>query len=145
MGAGVLDIQETAPRDMSQLQQWAQQYGAQMAPGVEITTADGYDYTLVSNQPIGAGQAVIFVPSQMILCSNQVEQEFGSNLISAEHVLTQLTDGTQRRLPLFRLMVKVLVEYEKGAQSPFFPWLNSLPRLFYNGVSMTGKKSMRVL
>ena len=68
-----------------------------------------------------------------------MEQEYGANLVSAEHVLTQLTDGTEKRLPLFRLMVKVLVEYEKGQDSPWFPWLNSLPRLFYNGVSMTGK------
>ena len=32
---------------------------------------------------------------------------------------------------------RILAEYEKGDQSPFFPWLNSLPRQFYNGVSMT--------
>ena len=34
-------------------------------------------------------------------------------------------------------MVKILVEYEKGQESLWYPWLNSLPRQFYNGVSMT--------
>lgn len=35
------------------------------------------------------------------------------------------------------LLYRILAEYEKGDQSPYFPWLNSLPRQFYNGVSMT--------
>lgn len=34
-------------------------------------------------------------------------------------------------------MVKILAEYEKGQESPFYPWLNSLPRQYFNGVSMT--------
>jgi hypothetical protein len=48
-----------------------------------------------------------------------------------------MDQGTAKRLPLFRLMIKILAEYEKGQESPFLPWLNSLPRVFYNGVSMT--------
>lgn len=135
--AGCVDISETAQRDVSGLQQWAQQYGTQIAPGVEITTADGYDYSVMTSQPIAAGSPVLFVPNTLIFSSAQVEQEYGANLISAEHALTQLTDGTQKRLPLFRLMVKILVEYEKGPESPWYPYLNSLPRLYYNGVSMT--------
>ncbi|KAL3894393.1 MAG: hypothetical protein SGARI_007757, partial [Bacillariaceae sp.] len=31
----------------------------------------------------------------------------------------------------------ILVEYEKGVESPWYPWLNSLPRYFSNGASMT--------
>ena len=34
-------------------------------------------------------------------------------------------------------MAKILVEYEKASDSIYFPWLNSLPRQFFNGVSMT--------
>jgi hypothetical protein len=29
------------------------------------------------------------------------------------------------------------VEYEKGVESPWFHWLNALPRYFSNAVSMT--------
>ena len=139
---GAIDISETAQRDINGLQQWAQQYGAQVAPGFELTTQDGYDYSVVTQQPIAAGSPIIYVPAELTFSSGQVEQEYGANLVSAEHILTQLTDGTQKRLPLFRLMVKVLVEYEKGTQSPWYPWLNAMPRLYYNGVSMTGKKIM---
>jgi hypothetical protein len=32
---------------------------------------------------------------------------------------------------------KILVELQKGEQSPWFPWLNSLPRYFTNAASMT--------
>ena len=80
---------------------------------------------------------------------------------------SKFPQGAEYRLPLFRLseyhtdsfictyniyahdvniymfftsfitVTKILVEYEKGADSIYFPWLNSLPRQFYNGVSMT--------
>ena len=37
----------------------------------------------------------------------------------------------------FYLFLKVLLEYSKGGESPYYPWLDSMPRLFYNSVSMT--------
>ena len=55
--------------------------------------------------------------------------------MASENALANL--GETNRLPLFRLMVKILVEYENGDQSPYYPWLNALPRLFFNGVAMT--------
>ncbi|KAL3915404.1 MAG: hypothetical protein SGILL_005671 [Bacillariaceae sp.] len=133
---GTVDVTEQAQRDVYPLQQWAEQYGAQTAPGVELTTQDGADWFLMANQNIGAGQPVLFVPSDIILSSFKVEQEFGGNLISAEEALTRY-EGTAQRLPLFRLMVKILAEYEKGQESPYFTWMNALPRQFFNGAAMT--------
>lgn len=77
------------------------------------------------------------MPSDVVLSSNNVVNEFGGSLQQAESVLVQMDQGTQARLPLFRLMVKILAEYDAGQDSPFYPWLNSLPKQFYNGVSMT--------
>jgi hypothetical protein len=71
------------------------------------------------------------------LTSDEIREEFGGNLLAAENVLAQY-EGTIQRAPLFRLMVKILAEYENGQQSPYYPWLNSLPRQFFNGVAMTG-------
>ena len=135
---GTIDATEQAQRDVYPLQQWAEQYGAQSAPGVELTTQDGVDWFLMTNQNIGAGQPVLFVPNDIIISSFKVEQEFGGNLISAEEALTRY-EGTAQRLPLFRLMVKILVEYEKGQESPYFTWMNALPRQFFNGAAMTGE------
>ena len=35
------------------------------------------------------------------------------------------------------LTIKILVELQKGDQSPWYPYLNSLPRYFTNAASMT--------
>jgi hypothetical protein len=33
--------------------------------------------------------------------------------------------------------ILVLLEYSRGTDSPYYPWLDSMPRLYYNSVSMT--------
>ena len=80
---------------------------------------------------------VMYTPPDIVLNSAAIQAEFGQSLIGAEQVVVGIDQGTQQRLPLFRLMIKVLSEYEKGQDSPFYTWLNSLPRQYYNGVSMT--------
>lgn len=69
-----------------------------------------------------------------------------ASFVQAEAVLIQVDEfaamkgknsDSYYRLPLFRLMVRILAEWEKGQDSVYFPWLNSLPRQFYNGASMT--------
>ncbi|KAL7436152.1 hypothetical protein ACHAXM_005093 [Skeletonema potamos] len=136
--AGAINLaDEYAQRDVYSMEEFATQYGMQKAPGVELYTDDGSDYQLITQQPIGAGQTVLYVPSDIILSSDKAYQEFGGEIQQAEQVLVQIDKGTAARLPLFRLMVKILAEYDQGENSAFFPWLNSLPRVFYNGVSMT--------
>jgi hypothetical protein len=136
--AGAIDLtDEYAQRDVYGMEEWCAQYGMQKAPGVEIYSDDGADYQLITQQGIGAGQTVVFVPADICMGSDAIAQELGGGLSQAENILVQMDAGTQRRLPLFRLMAKILVEYDRGQDSVYFPWLNSLPRQFYNGVSMT--------
>lgn len=133
----MLDLSEYAQRDVYAMEEWATQYGFQKAPGVELYTADNVDFQLITQQPIQAGGSVLFVPADIVMNSDAVSQEYGGALQQAEQELVNMDSGTAQRLPLFRLMIRVLAEYEKGADIPFFPWLNSMPRVFYNGVSMT--------
>jgi hypothetical protein len=121
------------------MEEFATQYGMQKAPGVELYSDDGSDYQLITQQPVGAGQTVLYVPSDIVLSSDKAYQEFGGEIQQAEQLLVQIDQGTAARLPLFRLMVKILAEYDQGENSAFFPWLNSLPRVYYNGVSMTSE------
>jgi len=137
-GGGQVDVyNEMAERDVYSMEEWSTQYGVQKMDGIELYTEDGSDYQLLSQASIPAGSAVLFVPAGMVLSSNAVVEEFGGALQQAEQVLVQMDSGLQKRLPLFRLLVKILAEYDNGQESPFYPWLNSLPRQFYNGVSMT--------
>lgn len=132
----VVDIREGAQRDVYSMQDWAQNCGVQMVEGVEVTTQDGNDWSVMTNQDIAEGTTFMVVPNVMVLSSDDIADEYGGHLEACETALVQY-DGSAQRLPLFRLMAKILIEYEAGDASPFFPWLNSLPRLFYNGVAMT--------
>lgn len=139
MGApGAINVaDEYAQRDVYAMEEWAIGYGAQKADGVELYSDDGSDYQLITQQGVGAGQTVLYVPPDIVLSSNAVVDEFGGSLQQAEQFLVNLDQGTQIRLPLFRLMAKILAEYDKGQDSAYFPWLNAMPRQYYNGVSMT--------
>ena len=134
-----IDISETAQRDIYSMQEWATNCGVQTSDGFELTTdhGHGHDYHVVTNTALAAGSPVVFVPNQMILSSFGAAQEFGAALGEAENKLAQA--NMSYLIPLFRLFVKILAEYDKGEDSPYFPWLNSLPRIFYNGASMTCK------
>jgi len=130
---------EFSPRDVQGMEQWALQNGVQKADGVELTNSpdDNMDFQLVSYQDIQAGSSILFVPANMVLSSNNIAQELGRDLEAAEYEVVAMGELQAQRLPLFRLMVKILMEYERGQDSAYFPWLNSLPKRFYNGVAMT--------
>ena len=130
----VVNIDENAPRDMQSMDEWATMYGIERAPGFQLTTNDGLDWSVMTDQDIPANSEVLFVPSQLILSSDRAVQELG-RVEAAENLLSSLNASHQLRH--FYLMLKILVEYERGDQSPWFEWLNSLPRYFSNGASMT--------
>lgn len=117
-------INEFAQRDIEGMQNWALQNGVQKVDGVELASADGEDWQLITNRDIPAGNPILFVPAAMVLSSNAIAEEFGSRLIDTENAMIQVDYLTAQRIPLFRLMVKILIEYQKGEKSPYFPWLN---------------------
>ena len=130
----VVDIDENAPRDISTMDEWAMACGVQRAEGFQLTSQDGIDIYAMTTEDLPANSPVLYVPNEMILTSNKAVQEFG-RLEEAEIFLESLNASDQLRQ--YYLMLKILVEYEKGDESPWFPWLNSLPRYFSNGASMT--------
>ena len=130
-----ISLSENAQRDVYTMDDWAVNAGAQKAEGFELTSYDGQDYYAATNQDIPSGSPVLFVPNQMMITSSSVAQEFGDALSQAENELVTCDCG--ELVPLFRLYTKVLVEYEKGENSPWYSWLNSLPRMYNTGASMT--------
>ncbi|KAL7547212.1 hypothetical protein ACHAWF_010530 [Thalassiosira exigua] len=130
-----IDLSPSVQRDVYTMANWAASCGVQQAEGVELTSYDGADYFPVTQAGIPAGTPVMYVPSDLVFSSSKAAQEFGAPLSQCESQLTQA--GLQDKVPLFRIFWKVLAEYEKGDQSPWFQWLNSLPRFHNNGASMT--------
>ena len=91
---------------------------------MELYTKNGTDWQLLTQAPLAAGLTVLYVPSSIIPGSNNIAMEMGSALTLAESELVAMEQGLAEQLPLFRLMVKILSEWDAGADSPYFPWLN---------------------
>jgi len=127
-----IEVDESAVRDTTSLTQWAEGYGAQTV--VDFTTYDGVDMFAVANEDIPAGSAIMYTPANMFISSYGAKEEFGT-LEKAEKMIEDLAGPEQ--LPMFYVFVKLLYEYEQGTESPWFPWLNSLPRVFDSGAAMT--------
>jgi len=131
----LINVDEYSQRDVYSMVDWATNYGVQKADGIELTSYDGQDYEVVTQQNVPAGTPVVFVPNDLIFASYKAAQEFGGALQMSENELMQKNAG--HKIPLFRIFVKILAEYEKADSSAWYPWLNSTPRMYNTGVSMT--------
>lgn len=132
--SALVDIDYNAPRDIATMEEWTAAYGVQRAEGVELTSEDGVDISVMTTQDLPAESPVLFVPNEMILSSFGAMQEIG-RMEAAEARLVSVKASDH--VPQFYLFLKILREYEFGEESPWFPWLNSLPRYYSNGASMT--------
>ena len=121
---------KTAIRDIPSFEEWAMNYGIQKNMQLVCEKFDEHDdWNAKALQDLPTNSPVLFVPSSMILSSHLIKSEFGTQLDPAEHQL--MMNGVDRLIPNFRLMIKILREYELGEQSSFWPWLNSLPRVSF--------------
>lgn len=135
-----IDINESAQRNLETFDEWANNCGVQRADGFQLTTEDGLDWSVLTTTDLTAGQPVLQVPANMILTSSNAQLEMVSmspngGVQAAVEQLGKI--GAATSVPQFYLFLKFLVEFEKGDESPYLPWLDSLPRLYYNAVSMT--------
>ena len=142
--AAYVDIDEDAYRDVVSMDEWATACGVQKAGGFQLTSEEGplgLDVCVMTTEDMPEGSPVLFVSNEMIFASDQIEQELGPYVQEAVGILRRLSGDEDFELrhisSHFYLFLKILMEYEKGDESPWFPWLNSLPRTFYNGASMT--------
>ncbi|KAL3909432.1 MAG: hypothetical protein SGILL_008092, partial [Bacillariaceae sp.] len=80
------------------------------------------------------GGRILTVPNEMILSSAQIAQDYAGYVEPAFEVLERR--GLKHLFPQFFLFLKVLVEFEQGESSPYYPWMASLPREWHTGVAM---------
>ena len=119
-----IDIEETAYRDIPSFEIWAYNYGIQRAEGFALAD-DGYgDIYATTTVDMPAGTPVLCVPESLILSSGKAMAELRTrDMDQAEKILYSV--NAESELRQYYLMIQLLVEYEKGEQSPWFPWLNS--------------------
>ncbi|KAL7467351.1 hypothetical protein ACHAXS_007592 [Conticribra weissflogii] len=148
-----LSISESAPRDLSLLPAFAT--GAlsiqTLSPDsflLRTEQIDGFpDVSAHTASDIFAGSTVLFVPAASVLSAYDVKYEL-SSYITVEQVQDRLLEidfrpdpAQQKKRNLmwkqFFLVLKLLAEHQKGTDSPWYPYLASLPRYFSNGPSMT--------
>ena len=95
----------------------------------------------MTTQDLPTDSPILYVPNEMIITGNRAREELGAEAYDAEQKLQRLFTASKAegpdRVPQFYLFLKVLKEYENGDQSPLYPWLNSMPRYYSNGASMT--------
>ena len=134
-----IDVSENAQRDLAPLMQWAVNCGFQTSDGFDVQqtqSEDGLDDAwAITNQDLPRDSPILYVPNEVMMTGAKARQELGSEASSAEQMLSGFYD--QEEISKFYLFLKLLWEYELGEQSPYFQYLNSLPRFFSNGASMT--------
>eukprot|EP00977_Amphora_coffeiformis_P004540 scaffold978_cov164-Amphora_coffeaeformis.AAC.11 len=134
--SAVVDTNEGTPRDVGTMEEWATACGVQRSEGFQLTSDDGgIDIYAMTSEDLSEESPVLFVPNQLIFSSNMARQELGGYIDDAEDLVKRL--DLEECIPEFYLMVKILMEYQQGDQSLWFPWLNAMPRTYYNGASMT--------
>lgn len=134
-GMTVVDVDENASRDIGTFEEWASSYGVQKCDGFQLTSENGgLDVSAMTTMDIPAQSPVLYVPNEMILKSSEAQQEFGRFEVAEQRLVSS---KSAHHIPYFYLFLKVLKEYEMGDQSVWFSWLNSLPRYYSNGASMT--------
>jgi hypothetical protein len=151
-----VDVDERSERNIGPFDEWATTCGVQRADGFRLFPTDPDDQynqddiSVMTDVDLPAGQPVLGIPANMILTSSNSRAELESisdsldeskpnsdagGIRKAADLLSRL--GAGDTAPKFYLFLKVLLEYSNGTESPYFPWLDSLPRLYYNSVSMT--------
>ncbi|CAJ1963221.1 unnamed protein product [Cylindrotheca closterium] len=129
-----IDIGEEVERDVGAMDEWATMCEVQRAEGFQLTTEDGYDYSALTTADIPEGSPILCIPGNMIISTSSVRAELGGQEAAVDY-LTRVGSGD--KIGKFFVFLKIMAEYEQGDQSPYFPWLNSLPRLFFNAIAMT--------
>mmetsp|Transcript_45752 Transcript_45752/g.110899 ORF Transcript_45752/g.110899 Transcript_45752/m.110899 type:complete len:456 (-) Transcript_45752:29-1396(-) len=132
----VISLDRNAQRQIDQFQGWAADCGVQADNGFCLVgdMVDGNeDYRAVTSTGTSEGSRVLTVPSEMILSASLIAQEYRGSVESALQRLEE--KGFLRLQPHFHLFLKILMEYEQGESSAYYPWLDSLPRRWNTAAS----------
>eukprot|EP00522_Entomoneis_paludosa_P017580 CAMPEP_0172459432 /NCGR_PEP_ID=MMETSP1065-20121228/32587_1 /TAXON_ID=265537 /ORGANISM="Amphiprora paludosa, Strain CCMP125" /LENGTH=464 /DNA_ID=CAMNT_0013214109 /DNA_START=27 /DNA_END=1421 /DNA_ORIENTATION=- len=136
-----VSLDRSTARDFGSYQEWAVQCGVQVNPDtgfcfLDQMVDDNPEQYAATSTGTSAGSVIMMVPGEMVLSSNRLQQELqpyvDDQCFQVLQQANQMHMGAQ-----FLLFLKVMLEYEAGSQSPYFPWLNAMPRQWNTAVAMT--------
>lgn len=132
-----LSLERTAQREIDEFQGWAGSCGVQPENGFCLEgdlVDENEDYYAATSTGAAQGSRLLYVPGEMILSSSRIAEEYNGYIDGSLEILSQT--GVQHLQEQFYLFVKVLLEYEQGEESPYFPWFQAMPRKWNTAVSM---------
>jgi len=134
-----LPLDRAVRREVDQFQAWAGQCGVQAENGFCLAgdmVDENEDYYAVTSTGGARGSRVLFVPGEMILSASMVAGEYQGYIEKSLSIVGG--KGYHHLYAQFVLFLKILVEYEQGTNSPYYPWLAALPRAWNTAVSFDG-------
>jgi hypothetical protein len=143
MRAVMINIDENVQRDIWTMDEYMTNCGVQRAEGLTVYDSStrlqeaGSDFGLMTQTDLPAQSPVVCVPANMILSSKDLREGELSGIVEPAEEYLEIMGVAKTEVPMYHLFLKILMEYEKGDESPWFPWLNSLPRRYSNGAAMT--------
>jgi hypothetical protein len=135
-----IDISEDAERNIMAFDlMWTSGGGILRCDGFKLVEEDRKARNVYASTSIDlpGGSPVLFVPEALILSSAKAMAELRvlPDMEGAERRITDAGGGSEYRQ--YYLMLKVLYELQRGKGSPWYQWLNSLPRYYSNAPAMT--------
>lgn len=119
-------------RDMQPLSSWARSQGVVLADGIQLTEDTLGDWSLSTSKRFERGRAIMSVPSHLILSSDVNDDSFLCNVYA--WIVETGTQSQQDYLPEYMLVYKIIKEVYLGEFSPWYAWLQCLPRTFSTGL-----------
>ena len=140
--AAMVNIDEYAPRDVWAMDEYMTNCGVQRADGLSLYDSSVHqepetDFGLMTQADLPAQSPVLCVPANMILSSKELREGELKGIVEPAEDYLEILGVDETEFPMYHLFLKILLEYENGDESPWYPWLNSLPRRYSNGASMT--------
>jgi hypothetical protein len=136
-----IDIAEDAPQNIMAFDVlWATDDGIQRCEGFKLVEEDkqAQNVYAATTTDLPMGSPILYVPEHLILSSSKAMAELRSPEMKLAEVQISITqNGGATEYRQYYLMLKLLLEIQKGKDSDWYTWLNSLPRYFTNAIAMT--------
>ena len=133
----IYSLAPTLSRDLDTFKHWSKTNGIILVDGMELSLSseeEGNDWSLKLTKPLEEAQCLLTVPNSLILSSPKIKEELGDNVQRAVNHLKSKNIEPQSHQ--FYLWIRLLLEHEKGQESAWFGWMQSLPKTFDSAVSM---------